>query len=158
MNNAGIGVPGPVELVPLEELRRQFEVNVIGQVAVTQAVLPLLRAGGGRIVSIGSVGSWVTLPFGGALCASKHALRSLSDALRMELRPWGLPVVLVEPGTVRSPAIDKLEAAIVTLVEGMSDEGRVRYASALRAMAARAGRHERAGADPRSWRAWSSPP
>src|SRR5512133_34446 len=81
VNNAGIAVTGPMELVPLEELRRQFEINVFGQVAVTQAFLPLIRAARGRIVNVGSVGAKFALPFGGALNSSKAAFESLSDSL-----------------------------------------------------------------------------
>src|SRR5512133_1382728 len=110
VNNAGIAVTGPIELVPLEELRRQFEGNVFGQVAVTQAFLPLVRAARGRIVNVGSVGAKFALPFGGALNSSKAAFESLSDSLRMELRPWGIHVVLVSPGAIRTSAEAKLVA------------------------------------------------
>ena len=97
VNNAGIGVTGPVEFVPLDALRGQYEVNVFGQVAVAQAMLPKLRASRGRLVTVGSVGSWITLPFGGPLCSSKHAIRSLNDALRMELKPYGVAAASSSP-------------------------------------------------------------
>src|SRR3954468_25076849 len=100
INNAGIAVPGPIETVPLDALRRQFEVNVFGQIAVTQAFLPLLRTARGRIVNVGSVGAMFALPFASALNASKAAFELISDALRMELRPWGIHVVLVSPGAI----------------------------------------------------------
>lgn len=103
VNNAGVAVPGPLETLALEELRYQLEVNVVGQVAVTQALLPLLRPARGRIVNVGSVGGLSVLPFAGAYCASKFALEALTDALRMELSPWGLEVVIVEPGSVATP-------------------------------------------------------
>ncbi|MFC5827282.1 SDR family oxidoreductase [Nonomuraea insulae] len=109
VNNAGIGVTGPVEFVPLDALRRQYEVNVFGQVAVTQAMLPMLRASRGRVVTVGSVGGWITLPFGGPLCSSKHAIRSINDAMRMELKPYGVAAVLIEPGSIHTDAVDKLE-------------------------------------------------
>jgi NAD(P)-dependent dehydrogenase (short-subunit alcohol dehydrogenase family) len=99
VNNAGIVVAGPVEALDLEELRAQLDVNVVAQVAVTQAVLPLLRASKGRVVFLGSVSGRVSTPFMGAYTASKFALEAVADSLRMELRQWELPVVLVEPGS-----------------------------------------------------------
>lgn len=133
VNNAGIGVTAPIEAVPLDHLRRQFEVNVIGQVAVIQACLPLIRRARGRVINIGSVGGRVTIPFGGPLCSSKYALESINDALRMELRPWGIHVVLVEPGTIRTPAADKLGRDSEALLATLSPEGRAHYAAAYRA-------------------------
>lgn len=110
VNNAGIAVAGPVEEVPLARLRAALEVNVVGAVATTQAFLPLLRAGRGRIVNVSSVSGRIAPPFLGVYAASKFALEALSDALRVELLPWGLPVVLVEPGPVATPIWDKGEA------------------------------------------------
>ena len=95
VNNAGIGVAGPLEFLPLAEFRTQLEVNVTGQLAVTQALLPLLRQGRGRIVNMGSIGGRIAAPFVGPYSASKFALEALTDALRMELRPWGLHVAIV---------------------------------------------------------------
>jgi NAD(P)-dependent dehydrogenase (short-subunit alcohol dehydrogenase family) len=132
VNNAGIGVTAPVELVPLEELRRQFEVNVIGQVAVIQAFLPLIRAAHGRIITVGSVGGKITLPFGGPLCSSKYAIESINDALRMELRPWGIHVVLVAPGSIRTPAVDKLVTDSEAMINTFSPEGKAHYAASYR--------------------------
>lgn len=103
VNNAGIVEPGPLECIDLDSLRRQLEVNVTGQVAVTQAFLPLLRRARGRIVYVGSVGGINVLPFAGAYCASKFALEALTDALRMELAPWGIDVSIIEPGSVATP-------------------------------------------------------
>ena len=97
VNNAGIAISGPVEALPLDEWRRQLEVNLIGQVAVTQAVLPRLRESRGRIVFVSSLSGRVATPMTGAYNASKFALEGMADALRMELRPWGVRVVLVEP-------------------------------------------------------------
>lgn len=97
VNNAGIVVGGPVEAVPLDELRRQLEVNVIGQVAVTQAVLPGLRSSRGRVIFVSSLSGRVATPLTGAYNASKFALEAVADALRMEVAPWGIRVVLVEP-------------------------------------------------------------
>lgn len=103
VNNAGIVVAGPVELVPIAQWRKQFEINVIGQVAVTQAFLPLLRAGRGRIVNMGSVAGRSALPCSGPYCSSKYALEGLTDSLRMEMRQWGISVSIVEPGAIRTP-------------------------------------------------------
>ena len=97
VNNAGIAVIGPVEAVPVGELRRQLEVNVVGQVAVTRAVLPRLRSSRGRIVFVSSVSGRVATPMTGVYNASKFALEGMADALRMELAPWAVRVSLVEP-------------------------------------------------------------
>jgi NAD(P)-dependent dehydrogenase (short-subunit alcohol dehydrogenase family) len=97
VNNAGVVVGGPVEAIPPAELRRQLEVNVVGQAAVTQAVLPRLRASRGRIVFVSSLSGRVSTPLTGAYSASKFALEAMADAMRMELAPWGIKVVLVEP-------------------------------------------------------------
>jgi NAD(P)-dependent dehydrogenase (short-subunit alcohol dehydrogenase family) len=148
VNNAGVGVAWPLELVPINELRHQFEVNVFGQLSVTQAFLPLIRAGRGRIVNIGSVGGWITMPFGGPLCASKHALKSLNDALCMELYPWGIHVSLIEPGAVSTRAVDKLEAGVEGTIEEFAALGYARYADAFRTMTKRAITHEWAGSPP----------
>ena len=133
VNNAGIAVTGPIELVPLQELRRQFEVNVFGQVAVTQAFLPLLRAARGRIVNVGSVGAKFALPFGGGLNSSKAAFESISDSMRMELRPWGIRVLLVSPGSIRTAAEAKLLADSEATVASFSADGKALYASSYRA-------------------------
>jgi NAD(P)-dependent dehydrogenase (short-subunit alcohol dehydrogenase family) len=99
VNNAGVVVEGPLEALTPDDLRRQFEVNVIGQVAVTNAVLPRLRASKGRVVFVTSVSGLVSTPFIGAYCGSKFALEGMADALRVELRPWGIKVVIVEPNS-----------------------------------------------------------
>lgn len=103
VNNAGIAVAGPVELTPLDDWRRQLEVNVIGQVAVTQAFVEGLRRTKGRIVFIGSVAGRMALPGMAPYAASKHAIEALSDSLRRELRPFGIKVSLLEPGSVSTP-------------------------------------------------------
>jgi NAD(P)-dependent dehydrogenase (short-subunit alcohol dehydrogenase family) len=107
INNAGIAVAGPLEFLPIEELRKQFEVNVIGQIAVTQAFLPLLRKGHGRIVNMGSIAGKSAMPFAGPYCASKFALEALTDSLRMELLPWNIPVSIIEPAYVTTPIWQK---------------------------------------------------
>lgn len=100
VNNAGIGMSGPLELVSADELRRLFEVNTFGQLAVTQAMLPMLRGRRGRIVFVSSIGGRVAMPYSGAYAASKHAVEAFADALRVELRGAGVQVALVEPGSV----------------------------------------------------------
>jgi NAD(P)-dependent dehydrogenase (short-subunit alcohol dehydrogenase family) len=103
VNNAGVVAAGPLEFLPIDELRWQLEVNVIGQVAVTQALLPQLRLGRGRIVFIGSISGRSSLPITGAYAASKFALEAIADAWRVELRRWGMHVSIVEPGVIRTP-------------------------------------------------------
>ncbi len=103
VNNAGVALSSPLEFVPVDELRRQLEVNLIGQVAVTQAVLPALRRSRGRIVFVGSIAGKSALPFLGPYAASKFGLEAIADSLRVELRPWGIDVSIVEPGSIKTP-------------------------------------------------------
>ncbi len=116
INNAGIGVGGPVEVVSEADLRKQFDVNVFGQIAVTRALLPALRrarnstGGGGRIVFISSIGGRVAMPFTGPYGASKHAVEAFADALRVELVSSHVQVALIEPGSVATPIWDKGQA------------------------------------------------
>jgi NAD(P)-dependent dehydrogenase (short-subunit alcohol dehydrogenase family) len=110
VNNAGVGVGGPLEIVDMGELREQFEVNVFGQVAVTQALLPALRSARGRIVLVSSIGGRVAVPFLAPYGASKHAIEAIGDALRVELRSSGIHVSLVEPGSVKTPIWAKARA------------------------------------------------
>ena len=102
VNNAGIALSAPLELVPPEELRYQLEVNLVGQIAVTQAFLPAIRRAKGRIVFVGSIAGRSALPFLGPYAASKHALEAVTDSLRVELRPFGIHVSIVEPGTIKT--------------------------------------------------------
>jgi NAD(P)-dependent dehydrogenase (short-subunit alcohol dehydrogenase family) len=111
VNNAGIAVGGPLELLSAEDLRSQFEVNVFAQVAVTQAMLPALRHARGRIVFVSSIGGRVAMAFTAPYAASKHAIEALGDALRVELRTSNIQVTLVEPGSVATPIWDKGKAA-----------------------------------------------
>jgi NAD(P)-dependent dehydrogenase (short-subunit alcohol dehydrogenase family) len=103
VNNAGTALALPLEFLPLDELRGQLEVNLVGHVAVTQALLPNLRAARGRIVNVGSIAGRSALPFLGAYAASKHALEAFTDSLRVELRPFGITVTVIEPGTIATP-------------------------------------------------------
>jgi NAD(P)-dependent dehydrogenase (short-subunit alcohol dehydrogenase family) len=122
VNNAGIGVTAPMELVSLAALRNQFEVNVIGQAAVTQVFTRMLRQAEGRIVMIGSIGDRMTPPFGGPLAASKSAIASLADALRQELAPWGIRVILLAPGSIRTEAVDKVKRDAVMAADAYTRE------------------------------------
>ena len=128
VNNAGIVVGGPVEGVPVAEFRRQLEVNLIGQVAVTQAVLPMIRECRGRIVFVSSLSGWISSPMVGAYSASKFGLEGMADALRLELKPWHIAVVLVEPAQTDTDmwqgAMDQLDESVRML----SPEHRVLYA------------------------------
>ena len=107
VNNAGIVVPGPLEFLPIDSLRRQLEVNVIGHLAVTQAFLSLILKGRGRIVNIGSTAALFAAPFLGAYSASKSAMKALTDSLRRELLPRGIFVSIVHPGYTETPIWDK---------------------------------------------------
>lgn len=107
VNNAGIAIAGPVECLPMDEFRRQFEVNVFGLIDMTQKFLPLIRATGGRIINISSISGKIAAPFLGPYSASKFAVEGLTDSLRRELRPSGIFVSLIEPGPIRTPIWEK---------------------------------------------------
>ncbi len=134
VNNAGIAVAGPLEFVSPERLRLQFEVNVIGAMAITQAMLPLLRTGPGRIINISSVSGKLASPFVGPYCASKFALEALSDSLRVELSPWKIAVSVVEPGVINTPIWQKSLAANGSLLEQMPPESQELYGREVAAM------------------------
>jgi len=134
VNNAGIVVGGMLEFLPLDALRRQLEVNVVGQIAVTQAFLPSLRKARGRIVNMGSVGGLISSPFSGAYAASKFALEALTDALRMELRPWKIHVSIVEPGFIKTPIASKSFAAADVLQAQLPAEAAELYGPSLSAV------------------------
>ena len=103
VNNAGIAIGGPVEFLALDQWRTQLEVNVIGQVAVTRAMLPLVRAATGRVVFIGSISGRLATPMMGPYCASKHAIEAIGSSLAEELRPFGMRVSVIEPGAIATP-------------------------------------------------------
>jgi len=107
INNAGVAVAGPLELMPMEELRRAMDVNVLGLIAATQAFLPRLRKPGGRIINLGSVSGLIASPFLGGYAASKFAVEAASDAMRRELDPQGVQVCVLEPGPVQTPIWSK---------------------------------------------------
>jgi NAD(P)-dependent dehydrogenase (short-subunit alcohol dehydrogenase family) len=128
VNNAGVVVGGPIEAIPPAELRRQLEVNVVGQAAVTQAVLPRLRASRGRIVFVSSLSGRVATPLTGAYNASKFALEGMADAMRMELAPWGIKVVLIEPAQTDTDMWRGADDDLDESVAALSPEHRELYA------------------------------
>jgi NAD(P)-dependent dehydrogenase (short-subunit alcohol dehydrogenase family) len=136
VNNAGIAVAGPLEGVPLDEIRRQYEVNVFGLLAVTQALLEPIRTGRGRIVNVGSIGGRINTPFVGPYSSSKAAVRSLSASLRRELRPWGIQVALVEPGALDTPIWRKGEEGAQETIAALPERVRTLYARPLEALVA----------------------
>ncbi|MGH8792496.1 MAG: SDR family NAD(P)-dependent oxidoreductase [Stackebrandtia sp.] len=115
VNNAAYGMQGAIETAPLDQVRLQYETNLFGLIRLCQLVLPgMRRQGFGRIVNVSAMGGHFTLPGTGVLHSSKHALRAVSDAMRMELRPLGVAVSMVEPGPIRTPFPDKANATIPT--------------------------------------------
>jgi NAD(P)-dependent dehydrogenase (short-subunit alcohol dehydrogenase family) len=131
VNNAGIVVGGPLEFLPVAEIRKQFEVNVLGQITVTQAFLPLLRLARGRIVNMSSIAGRAAFPFIGPYSASKYALEAITDALRIELLPWGISVSAIEPGDVATPIWEKSLVAAQKTAEGFPPQARDLYGPAL---------------------------
>jgi NAD(P)-dependent dehydrogenase (short-subunit alcohol dehydrogenase family) len=127
VNNAGVAVAAPLEYVPLDEFRRQLEVNLIGQVAVIQAFLPALRRAGGRIVNVSSIGGRVALPLLSPYNASKFALEAVSDSLRRELRPQGVGVIVIEPGGIKTPIWNKGNKLADELISRMPPEAERLY-------------------------------
>jgi NAD(P)-dependent dehydrogenase (short-subunit alcohol dehydrogenase family) len=134
VNNAGIVRPGPLEFQPMDDFREQLEVNLFGHLAVTQAFLPLIRKGHGRIVNVGSIGGRLVLPLHGGYSASKFAMEAVTDALRLELRQWGIHVALVDPGGSKSAIFDKTLVSIGEMAEGLHDRGIELYDAQIEAI------------------------
>lgn len=134
VNNAGIVVSGPLETLSADELREQFDVNVVGAVALTNAVLPRLRAARGRIVFVSSLSGIVSTPMTGAYNASKFALEAIADAWRLELRPWGVKVILVEPAMTDTDLWRDAPQTLETGVAEMSAEHRDLYGEHLKGL------------------------
>ncbi|HEX2233153.1 MAG TPA: SDR family oxidoreductase [Thermoleophilaceae bacterium] len=143
VNNAGVAVTGPVEFVPVDELRRQLEVNLIGQVAVIQAFLPRLREARGRIVNVSSIGGRVALPLMSPYSASKFGLEAVSDSLRRELRDHGVEVVLIEPGGVKTPIWRKGNRAADELLAAAPPEADRLYGKLVTSLRAEADKIDR---------------
>jgi NAD(P)-dependent dehydrogenase (short-subunit alcohol dehydrogenase family) len=139
VNNAGIAVAGPLELVPLERFKEQFDVNVFGLVKVTQVFLPWVREHGGRIINMSSVSGLVASPFLGPYSASKFAVEALSDSLRREVAAQGVKVVVIEPGPIQTPIWDKgLAAGQGPLELGVYEKAVQRFEKMVSKIAARA--------------------
>ena len=133
INNAGVIVQGPLELVPDDEWRRQLEVNTLGPASVIREFLPLVRAGAGRIVNISAPTGRIAMPLLGALSASKAGLESMSNALRLELAPWKIPVVVIEPGSTRTAIFTKAGAAAEAALQRVDQERITLYKAHLAA-------------------------
>ena len=138
VNNAGIAVNAPVEALPIDQWRKQFEVNLFGQIAITQALIPALLRSSGTVVNISSVGGKVVLPTYGAYAGSKFALEAASDALRREVAQLGIKVVVIEPGAVKTEMAERGIATAEELMADMSAEQRSRYGDLNAAVMAQA--------------------
>ena len=143
VNNAGIVVAGPLEVLPLDDFRLQFEVNVFGLLAVTQQMLPLLRRSHGRVVNVGSINGKVVSPFTAAYGASKFALEAMTDGLRMELSHWNIPVSLLQPGAIATPIWEASKGRALEIATRLPDGANELYGGVIRRM------RERAGAPPK---------
>jgi NAD(P)-dependent dehydrogenase (short-subunit alcohol dehydrogenase family) len=151
VNNAGIAVAAPLEFLPIDRLRQQLEVNLIGQIAVTQAFLPALRRARGRIVNVSSIGGRVALPLVGAYNASKFGLEGASDSLRRELRLHGVDVILIEPGGVKTPIWKKGEVLADEITEDLPPEAERFYGRLIARVRAETRKiDEERGSEPRA--------
>jgi NAD(P)-dependent dehydrogenase (short-subunit alcohol dehydrogenase family) len=148
VNNAGVSAGGPFEFLPMNMVREAMEVNYFGQIAVTQAMLPLIRRGSGRIVNIGSVGGRNASGFLGPYAASKHAIEAFTDALRQELRPWGIWVSVIEPGAVATPIWEKGARTPDQLLEALPPVALELYRPVLEAMPRAIERQAKSGVPP----------
>jgi NAD(P)-dependent dehydrogenase (short-subunit alcohol dehydrogenase family) len=135
VNNAGVGVGGPLELIPIDEFRRQIEVNLIGQVAVTQAFLPALRRARGRVVFLSSIGGLNANPYMSPYHASKFGIEAVGDSLRQELRQFGVEVSLVEPGSVATPIWEKGRDSAEAIQDRLTPEHERLYGDKVARMA-----------------------
>jgi NAD(P)-dependent dehydrogenase (short-subunit alcohol dehydrogenase family) len=148
VNNAGIAVMAPLETIPIEDLRRQLDVNLVSQVAVTQAVLPLVRAARGRIVFISSIGGRMALPFGGPYHASKYGIEAVGDCLRQELRPWKIDVAVIEPGSIDTPIWERGEGIADEVAERTPPTQEVLYGKTIERFRGAVRRTAQRGIDP----------
>ena len=141
VDNAGIAIASPLEFLPPDELAHQLDVNVVGQLRVVQAVLPLLRRSRGRVVLVGSVAGRSALPFLGAYAMSKFALEAMADSLRIELQPWGLHVAIIEPATIATPMWTKPQRSVEELPPEAAEYYGVRLQQFSRLAAERSSAH-----------------
>lgn len=131
VNNAGIVVAGPLEFLPLDEIRTQFEVNITAQIAVTQAFMPHIRQARGRIVFMGSTSGYFSAPFLAPYSITKYAIEAICDSLRVELAPWGIEVVNIQPGQIATPIWDKSKSHAEEMLGQLGDNARELYEDAL---------------------------
>ena len=148
VNNAGIALGGPLEYLPIETWREQLDVNVLGPVAVTKAVLPFIREARGRIVFIGSISGKLATMLMGPYGASKFAIEAIGESLRSELRPWGIDVSVVEPGAIKTAIWDKGRREADRLERVLPDEAKTRYARHIAAIRKGIEMQDRQGASP----------
>jgi NAD(P)-dependent dehydrogenase (short-subunit alcohol dehydrogenase family) len=148
VNNAGIGIGGPLEALDLDDFRRTIEVNTTGQLAVTKAFLPLLRRSHGRIVNMTSIGGRVAQPFAGPYIASKFALEGVTDVLRLELLEWDIDVIAIEPGTIATPIWEKSSREAEQVLERLTPELRDLYGKRLAKMTKLLERQTKRGVSP----------
>ena len=134
VNNAGVSVPGPLEALPIEDFRRQVDVNLTAQVAVTQAMLPAVRSARGRIVFITSIGGLMAFPMFGAYHAAKFGLEAVGDVFRQELRPWGIKVAVIEPGSIATPIWERGQNEADAFLARASDEQKALYGRSIDAL------------------------
>ncbi len=148
VNNAGVVVAGPLEALPLDEIRHQFEVNVFGVIAVTNAMLPLLRAGSGRIINVSSINGRIVTPFVTPYGASKFALEAISDGMRLELRPWRIPVSVIQPGAVATSIWATSTARVQGNAQRFDPTLQKRYARVIEAIKRRGNRAPKHAIEP----------
>jgi NAD(P)-dependent dehydrogenase (short-subunit alcohol dehydrogenase family) len=148
VNVAGVGKVSPIEYMSHNDLQNIFDINVFGQIDVTRAFLPALRKARGRIVNVTSIGAHIAIPFGSLINASKSAFAILSDTLRLELHPFGMHVIAVEPGAIKTPAVDKTLGDVEAVVRNLPPDGVAQYGSMLRTFAKRAYDREMNGSSP----------
>lgn len=148
VNNAGVADFTPVELIKPEALQRVFDVNFFGMVKVTQACLPFIRQAKGRIVNLSSVGGKTTIPFGFALCASKHAVESFNEGLRIEMMPFGVKSIAVNPSAIATPAAERMLDQIKALIDTFTHEERALYEKRMLQIGASMHASEAAGIQP----------
>jgi len=145
VSNAGIAIGGPLETLPIDDLRRIFEINVFGALAMVQAFLPMLPENRGRVVFIGSISGRLATPYVGPYSASKFALRALSDSMRVELAPTGITVSLIEPGSVKTPIWQKGRDNQAQLFENLGENPRPHYRRALESVVEATNNEEKGG-------------
>jgi NAD(P)-dependent dehydrogenase (short-subunit alcohol dehydrogenase family) len=148
VNVAGIGMVRPLEYAPMNDVREIFEINFFGQLATIQAFCGMLRKNRGRILNITSVGVNLAIPFGGLLNSSKSAFAMVSDTLRLELRPFGVRVIAIEPGSISTPAVDKTLGNLEEVIRNLPPDGQQRYGPMIRTVGRRGYEMEKGGSSP----------